>query len=160
MKSDKFFIIEILSRPPKKYITNKTDVIYLVGSWSLDLLDLNDYGLKNNKGYRYLLVVFGLFSRFGLTVRLYKKSAQIPKDSCGNILISSKRKQNLIESDDGKECVNEILTNFLNKTIIFIKSLFIKRCIFFKTFHLNYQRSSWKTVFGKTDANGLMKCLQ
>ena len=26
-------------------------------TWSSDLLDMNDYGPKNNRGYRYILVV-------------------------------------------------------------------------------------------------------
>ena len=67
--------------------------------WSLDILDLKDYGPENNRGYRYLLVVIDNFSKFGFTKN---KNAQKIKDSFENILISSKRKPNLIESDRGK----------------------------------------------------------
>ena len=46
---------------------------------------------------------------------LSKKNAQIIKDSFENIIISSKRKPNLIETDRGKEFYNNIFQDFLNK---------------------------------------------
>ena len=41
------FIDEIYSKPPKKnYITNKINIYHIDDTWSIDLLDLNDYGTK------------------------------------------------------------------------------------------------------------------
>ena len=114
---------EIYSKPPKRnYITNKTDVYHIDDIWSLDILDLKDYGPENNRGYRYILVIIDNFSKFGWTVRLKNKSAQTIKDSFENILISSKRKPNLIECDRGKEFYNNIFQDFLNKNNIKIYS--------------------------------------
>ena len=60
------FIDEIYSKPPKKnYITNKINIYHIDDTWSIDLLDLNDYGVKNNKGYRYSLIVIDNFSKYG-----------------------------------------------------------------------------------------------
>ena len=118
-KNIKIFINEIYSKAPKKYYaTNKTDVYHIDDIWSLDILDLNDYGPKNNRGYRYVLVVIDNFSKFGWTVPLKNKNAQTIKDSFENILISSKRKPNLIETDRGKEFYNNIFQDFLNKNNI------------------------------------------
>ena len=115
-KNIKIFINEIYSKVPKKnYDTNKTDVYYIDDIWSLDILDLKDYGPENNRGYRYVLVVIDNFSKFGWTSPLKNKNAQTIKDSFENILISSKRKPNLIESDRGKEFYNKIFQDFLNK---------------------------------------------
>ena len=121
-KNIKIFKNEIYSKPPKKnYITNKTDVYSIDDIWSSDILDLKDYGLKNNKGYRYVLVTIDNFSKNGWTVPLKNKNAQTIKDSFENILTNSKRKPNLIESDRGKEFYNNIFQDFLNKNIsIFI----------------------------------------
>ena len=69
----------------------------------MDILDLKDYGPKNNRGYRYVLVIIDNFSKFGWTVPLKNKNAQTIKDSFESILIGSKRKPNLIETDPGKE---------------------------------------------------------
>ena len=102
-KNIKRFINQIYSKPPKKYYpTNKTDVYHIDDIWSLDILDLKDYGPENNRGYRYVLVIIDNFSKFGWTVALKYKNAQTIKDSFENFLISSKRKPNLIESDRGK----------------------------------------------------------
>ena len=117
-KNIKIIINEIYSKPPKKNYTNKTDVYYIDDIWSLDILDLNDYGPKNNRGYRYVLVIIDNFSKFGWTIPLKNKNAQTKKDSFENTLISSKRKPNLIESDRGKKFYINIFQDFLNKNNI------------------------------------------
>ena len=118
-KNIKIFINEIYSKPPKKnYVTNKTDVYHIDDIWSLDILDLKDYGPENNRNYRYVFVIIDNFSKFGWTIPLKNKNAQRIKDSFENILISSKRKPNLIESDRGKEFYNNIFQDFLNKNNI------------------------------------------
>ena len=118
-KNIKIFIDEIYSKGPKRnYAANKTDVYHIDDIWSLDILDLKDYGPENNKGYRYVLVTIDNFSKYGWTMPLKDKNAQTIKDSFENILISSKRKPNLIESDRGKEFYNNIFQDFLNKNII------------------------------------------
>ena len=52
-KNIKLFINEIYSKPPNKnYATNKTDVHHIDDTWSLDILDLKDYGAENNRVFR------------------------------------------------------------------------------------------------------------
>ena len=117
MKKDltKLFISEIYSKPPKKnFSTNKTIIKSIDDTWSSDLLDMNDYGIKNNKGYRYILVVIDNFSKFGWTILLKNKYAQSITDAFSQIIKSSRRKPNLLETDDGKEYVNKIFNEFLN----------------------------------------------
>ena len=78
----KIFINEIYSKPPRKnYETNKTIIKSIDNTWSSDLLDLNDYGPKNNKGYRYILVVVDNFSKFDWTIPLKNKYAQTITDA-------------------------------------------------------------------------------
>ena len=118
-KHIKMFINEIYSKPPKKnYITNKTDVYHIDDIWSLDILDLKDYGPENNRNYRYVLVIIDNFSKFGWTIPLKNKNAQTIKDSFENILINSKRSPNLIETDRGKKFYNNIFQDFLHKNNI------------------------------------------
>ena len=113
------FINEIYSKPSKKnYATNKTDVYQIDDIWSLDILDFKDYGPKNNGGYRYVSVIIDNFSKFGRTIPLKNENAQTTKDSFEKILVISKRKPNLIESDRGKEFYYKIFQDFLNKNNI------------------------------------------
>ena len=76
---------------------------------------MNDYGQKENKGYRYILVVIDNFTRFGWSVPLKNKNAQRIKVLFVNFLICSKRKPKITESDGGKELENRIFTDLLNR---------------------------------------------
>ena len=70
------------SSPPECfYPTNKIIIKSIGDTWSSDLLDMNDYGPKNNKGYRYVLVVIDKFSKFAWTTPLKNKYAQSITDA-------------------------------------------------------------------------------
>ena len=153
-KNIKIFINEIYSKPPKKYYaTNKTDVYHIDDIWSLDILDLKDYGPENNRGYRYVLVIIDNFSKFGWTVPLKNKNAQTIKNSFENILVNSKRKPNLIESDRGKEFYNIIFQDFLNKNNIKLYSRNSSYgAVFAERFNLTIRDLLKKIVFEQGDA--------
>ena len=154
-KNIKTFINEIYSRGPKKnYDTNKTDVCHIDDTWSLDILDLKDYGPENNRGYRYVLVTIDNFSKYGWTIPLKNKNAQTIKDSFENILISSKRKPNLIETDRDKGFYNNIFEDFLNKNNIKLysrNSSYV--AVFAERFNRTIRDLLKKIVFEKSDAN-------
>ena len=154
-KNIKIFINEIYSKPPKKnYPTNKTDVYQIDDIWSLDVLDLKDYGPENNRGYRYVLVTRDNFSKYGWAVPLKNKNAQTIKDSFENILINSKRKPNLIESDRGKEFYNNIFQDFLNKNNIKLYSRNTSLgAVFAERFNRTIRDLLKKIVFEKGDGN-------
>ena len=154
-KNIKIFINEIYSKPPKEnYVKNKTDIYHIDDIWSLDILDLKDYGPENNRGYRYVLVIIDNFNKYGWTVPLKNKKAQTIKESFENIIISSKRKPNLIESDRGKEFYNNIFQDFLNKNDIklysrnsYLGAVFAERC------NKTIRDLLKKPVFEKRDGN-------
>ena len=154
-KNIKIFINEIYSKPPKKnYITNKTNVYYIDNIWSLDILDLKDYGPKNNRGYRYVLVIIDNFSKFGWTVPLKNKNAQTIKDSFENILMNSKRKPNLIESDRGKEFYNNIFQDLLSKINIKLYSRNTSYgAVFAEKFNRTIRDLLKRPVFEKGESN-------
>ena len=152
-KNIKIFINEIYSKGPRKsYPTNKTDVYHIDDIWSLDILDLKDYGPENNRGYRYVLVIIDNFSKFGWTVPLKNKNAQTIKDFLENILISSKRKPKLIESDRGREFYNNIFQDFLNKNNIkFYSRNSSYGAVFAERFNRTIRDLLKKPVFEKGD---------
>ena len=154
-KNIKIFINEIYSKPPRKYYqTNKTDVYFIDDIWSLDILDLKDYGPENNRGYRYVLVIIDNFSKFGWTLPLKNKNAQTIKDSFENILINSKRKPNLIETDRGNEFYNNIFQDFLNKNNIKLYSRNTSLgAVFAERFNRTIRDLLKRPVFEKGDGN-------
>ena len=152
-KSIKIFINEIYSKPPKKnYITNKTDVFYIDDIWSIDILDLKDYGPENNRGYRYVLVIIDNFNKFGWTVPLKIKNAQTVKDSFGIILINSKRKPNLNETDRGKQFYNNCFQDFLNENNI---KLYSRKSSFVSAFSERFNRTIRDLLKGPVSEKGV-----
>ena len=117
MKKDKtkIFIDDIYSSPPKNtYPTNKTIIKSIDDTWSSDFLDMNEYGIKNTKGFRYILEVIDNFSELVWTIPLKNKYAQSITNAFPQIVKSSKRKPNILETVDAKGYVNKTFNEFLN----------------------------------------------
>ena len=138
LKNIKIFINEIYSKPPEKnYSTNKTDVYHIDDILSLDILGLKDYGAENIRGYRYVVVIIDSFSKFSWTAPL-KKKAHTLKDSFENIILSSKRKPGLIESDRGKKLYSNIFQDFPNKNKI---KIFSRNILYVALFAEHFNRT-------------------
>ena len=93
-------------------------------------------------------------SKFGWVFPLKNKNAQIINDSFANILIGSKRKPNLIESDRGKEFYNNIFQDFLNKNDI---KLYSRKsslgAVFAEKFNRTIRDLLKRPVFEKGESN-------
>ena len=110
----KIFIDEIYSKPPKKiYPTNKIVYNHIDEIWSIDLADMIDYKISNNKGFRYIFIVIDNFSKYLWAIPLKNKYSQTITNEFSNSLSTSKRKPLKIESDRGSEFYNSIFQNFL-----------------------------------------------
>ena len=115
-KKDKIkkFLDEIYSLPPKKnYPTNKMLCNHIDQIWSSDLLDLSDYGISNNKGFRFFSVVIDNFSKYAWCLPSKKKYAQRMNHQFSNIITTTKRKHKKVEADRGREFDNNIFHIFL-----------------------------------------------
>ena len=61
----KIFIDEIYSSPSRKNCpTNKIIYNHTDEIWSIDLADLIDYKISNNKGFRYIFIIIDNFSKY------------------------------------------------------------------------------------------------
>ena len=122
--------------------------------YSLDILDVKDYGPENHRKYRYVLVTIDIFSKLGWTTPLKNKNPQTMKDTFEKILIGSKRIPNIIESDRGKEFYNNIFQDLLNKNniIIFSRNTYVG-AVFARRFNLTIRNPLENPVFEKGDAN-------
>ena len=116
MKRDltKIFIDEIYSKPPKKkYPTKKVIYNHVDEIWSIDLVDMIDYKISNNKRFRYIFIVIDNFSKYLWAIPLKNKYSQTITNEFSIIITTSKRKPLKIESDRGSEFYNSIFQNFL-----------------------------------------------
>ena len=110
----KIFIDEIYSKPPRKnYPTNKIIYNHIDEIWSIDLADMIDYKISNNKGFRYIFIIIDNFSKYLWGIPLENKYSQTITNEFSNILTTSKSNPLKIESDRGTEFQNSIFQNFL-----------------------------------------------
>ena len=117
---------------------------------------MNDYGPKNNSGYRYILVVIDNFSKFGWTIPLKNKYAQSITDAFSEIIKSSNRKPNLFETDDGREYANKPLNEFLTNNNIKRYSRYTdNEAVFAERFNRTIGNLIKKPVFLKGKADWL-----
>ena len=116
MKKDltKIFIDEIYLKPPRRnFPTDKIVYNHIDEIWSIDLADMIDYKISNNKSYRYLFIVIDNFSKYLWDIPLKNKNSQTITNEFSKNLSTSKRKPLKIESDRGTEFYNNVFQNFL-----------------------------------------------
>ena len=117
MKKDltKTFVNEICSKALKKnYETNKIITNYIDEVWSIDLAEMIDYKISNNKGFRYIFIIIHNYSKHLWAIPLKNKYSQTITNDFSNILTTSKRKPLKIESDRGTEFIILFFKTFRN----------------------------------------------
>lgn len=98
-------IIEEIHRPARlNFKRRRTIVKGLDDLWQADLIEFQDLA-KENKGFRYALIVIDCFSKFVWSSPLKSKSADDVTNAMSNIL-QGDRKPNLLQTDKGKEFYN------------------------------------------------------
>ena len=108
------FIDEIYSKAPKKnYPTNIIVYNHIDDIWSIDLVDMIDYRISNNKGFRCINIIIDNFSKFLSAIPLKKKNSQTITDEFSSILTASKRSPLKLESDRGAEFYDSVFQNYL-----------------------------------------------
>ena len=76
----------------------------------MDSLDLNDNGPKKNKSYRIISIISDKSVKFGWTFPMKNENGPTKKNFSENIFSSSQIKPNLIETDVGKEFLNNFIS--------------------------------------------------
>ena len=95
MKKDltKIFFDETYSTPPRKnYPTNKIIYNHIDEIWSIDLADMIDYKISNNKGFRYIFIIIDNHSKYLWAIALKNKYSKTMTDEFSNNLTKSRRK--------------------------------------------------------------------
>ena len=110
----KNFIDEIYSTPPKKnYPINKIFYDHVDEIWSIDLIDMVDYKISKNKGFRYIFIITDNFSKYLWAIPLKNNYSQTKTQEFSSILKISKRSPLKLESGRAADFYNSIFQNFL-----------------------------------------------
>ena len=95
----------------RRYKRSRVIVSGINVQFQADLADVQNLS-RYNKGYKYLLTCIDVFSKYAWTVPLKTKRGQELVKAFQTIL-SSGRKPNKLQTDQGKEFVNEHFQKFL-----------------------------------------------
>ena len=96
----------------RKVISNHIDHI-----WGIDLITMIKYS-KQNKNYKYILTVIDFFSKYSWCFPLKSKKSEEIINSFKDIFKKSKRKPQLIQSDEGTEFTNNVTQTFFKNNNI------------------------------------------
>ena len=124
----------------RKVISNHIDHI-----WGIDLATMIKYS-KQNKNYRYILTVIDFFSKYSWCYPLKTKKSEEIINSFKDIFKKSKRKPEMIQSDEGTEFTN-------NQTQTFFKNNNIK---WYHTFNRDIKCSIFER-YNRTILNKIYK---
>ena len=95
--------------PTRKYYVNAID-----DQWQMDLADMNQLQ-SQNKGFRYILTVIDILSRYGFARPLKTKKGKEVAMAIEDIFRESKRIPKRIQSDQGTEFYNPQVKALLDK---------------------------------------------
>ena len=104
-----------LHRPQRKHFQRrqvKSNGINEI--WSADLVIMNHFA-RHNRGYKYLLTIIDIFSRYAWVVPLKTKTGKEITAAFSSVLKKSKRKPQKLWTDRGSEFYNKTFKNFLKQ---------------------------------------------
>ena len=94
--------------PHRRYMARKMDM-----QWQADLVEMQPFS-RLNKGYRYLLTVIDIFSRYAWAVPIKDKTAATLVQALKTLFKQSKgRKPRLLQTDQGLEFENRQVRSYL-----------------------------------------------
>jgi len=111
LKTQRTYTLHKPSR--KRYNTRPYKVGGIDQQWQADLVEMIPYERVNN-GYKYLLTVIDLFSRYAWAVPIKDKSGKEVKRAFENIFTRNARKPERLQTDEGKEFDNRHVQHMLN----------------------------------------------
>ena len=103
-----------LHTPIKRNFTRRRVIVNHIDEiWAADLVDMQKFS-KWNRGYKYLMVVIDVFSKYGWIVPLKDKKGESVTNAFKTIFKKG-RKPQYLSVDKGKEFYNKHLKDLLEK---------------------------------------------
>ena len=97
----------------RKFPRRRVIVHGIDDTWAADLVEMQPFS-KYNKGYKYLLTVIDILSKYGWMRPLKDKKGESVAEAFKDIIKTSKRKPNKVWVDKGKEFYNKHVKGILD----------------------------------------------
>src|SRR5271156_4692837 len=128
----------------KRYVTRPYRVNEIDGQRQADLVEMIEFHNVND-GYRYLLTVIDLFSRYAWTRPLKTKGAAEVNLAFRNILTQDRRKPKKLQTDKGREFENAPFQLMLTNNVIkFFTISSVYKAVVVERFNRTLKSKMWK----------------
>ena len=134
-----------LHKPVRRKFQRRQVLAYNVDDiWSCDLVEMQEWA-SQNKGYRYMLNVVDVLSKYAWSIPLKDKTAATTLNAFKEIVNESNRKPKRIWVDQGKEFYNKIFDEWLKENNIIRYSTYSehKSCVV-ERFNRTLKNMMWK----------------
>lgn len=98
----------------KNYERRKYSMRGIADTLQADLIDMQSFK-KNNRGYRYILIVIDVFSKRAYAEPLKDKTAKSTTESMEKIFKQVGERIKNLQTDDGKEFFNSVMKRLLTQ---------------------------------------------
>ncbi|XP_051156394.1 uncharacterized protein LOC127289561 [Leptopilina boulardi] len=123
MNQEKLALVKELHKPARRnYLRRKFDIRGIDETWQADLVEMTTYA-KENKGYKYILTVIDIFSKFAWAVPVKTKTGEDVTAAMKSVLDQGRVPKNL-HVDQGKEFYNTHFKNLMKQYKINMYSTF------------------------------------
>ncbi|DAC81743.1 TPA_asm: integrase [Trichoplax MELD virus] len=127
--------------------------------WSADLVDMQEFA-KYNSGYKYLLNVIDIFSKYAWSVPVKDKTGNSIAEAFDKIIKSSHRKPIKLWVDQGSEFYNRVVDKMLNDCNIERYSTYNEgKAVVIERFNRTLKERMWKH-FSAKNTNKYIDILQ
>lgn len=137
-------VVEELHRPARRnYTRRKFDVRGLDETWQADLVEMQPYS-RENKGYRYMLTIIDVFSKFAWAVPVKRKTGEDVAAAMKSVL-SMRRVPKNLQTDRGKEFYNSTFQNLMKQYKINLYSTYSNlKASICERFNRTLKNAMWK----------------
>ena len=144
MTKEKSILVEELHRTARRnYPRRHVTIRGLDETWQADLVDMSDYA-ASNKGYKFLLTVIDIFSKYAWAVPLKTKKGKDVTDAMQSILKGG-RTPKFLHVDRGKEFYNSEFKALMQQRGIKLYSTYSNlKASICERFNRTLKNSMWK----------------
>ena len=137
----------------RKFQRRKVEVYGVDDIWGADLVDMQEWS-RNNKGYKYMLNVIDVYSKYAWSVPLKDKKGDTTTEAFKYIVKNSNRIPKHIWVDKGKEFYNKIMDEWLKENNINRYSTFGEhKSAVVERFNRTLKEKMWKRFTAENTRN-------
>ena len=108
-------VVDELHKPARRnYLRRKYDIRGMDETWQADLVEMQSYA-RENKGYRYMLTVIDIFSKYSWAIPVKKKTGEDVTAAMKSVLRESGRVPKNLHTDRGNEFYNKNFQALMTK---------------------------------------------